>query len=71
MSNTRRAVQPGWGIRNPKFRKLFPKVKSDKHQQRDRGGVGKKRKFAKGCKNTRSELTRKSDDLRLRDELEG
>jgi hypothetical protein len=83
MSDTRRHVdkEKGWTLGNPTFDKWNEsrpekqKVKSLKHQERDRNRPsklhgGKKGRFVNGTKNCLYNLKNKADNMKLKENLE-
>ena len=63
MSDTKRWVKPGWGPSHPDWR-YGPMT--DKHQQKDRSepqSQRRRRRFRKGARNSRHNLSQKNEGL--------
>lgn len=75
MSDTRRHCDPEklWGPGVPRFDRLFPHIKTRKHQERDQNSKrnlgGKRGKFINGVRNTKYNLKRKIEKLMFKEEV--
>jgi hypothetical protein len=76
MSDTFRHVDYGWGPGDPDFDRWqehqpeHKKVRSKKHQARDRDSLTKDHRFTKGVKNSRGNLKEKIYQMKAKEEVE-
>jgi hypothetical protein len=74
MSDTRRWTMPGWGLGDSWFRQIFPNIKSDKHQKRDRESGRRKanhrKSFRSGDTRSRYQLTQDQEQQDLKEMLQ-
>ncbi len=71
MSDTRRWTMPGWDSSDPEFARLFPHIKTAKHQQRDRPSRVMPQKFSQHTRNTLYALRHKLEQARRRESMNG
>jgi hypothetical protein len=64
---------PGWGLVDGWFRELFPEIKSDKHQRRDRDSKQKRnhrKSFRSGDRRSKYQIQADLDASDLKEQLE-